>query len=152
MGNIATIVFCSSYEKVAISFSPSFDRSTDNNIVKIQPKPSALVTTGYTLCMRAKILSWNDHWLMKSNHTRIHMRNYKLGKGFFGAGLYNTYIFNWTQAMPVSVNNWNSMCFTYESKKCSLLITINGLNIFNETQIQNQECHNISSISDHEIK
>jgi len=148
IGNLVSIIFCSINEKMVITFFPSSD-PVMTNIVKIQPKPSSSVTTGYTFCMRTKFVSWNDHYLLVSNHTRIQLRDYKIGNGSFVRGPYS-YIFNWKQAMPVSVNNWNSMCFTYDTMKCSVMITINGFDIFSETKNQNQECH-IGNISNYDI-
>jgi hypothetical protein len=133
---------------MAIKFSQIDDETNGNNIA-IQPKMLVSSYTGFSICMRVLFKSWNENWLVYSNHTKVRLSNIKIGQGFF-RHLKHFIFFNWTQVMPVSVNNWNSMCFAYNVIKCSIMITINGFNV-STTNVQQMECV-LGNLSNHEIR
>jgi hypothetical protein len=100
-----------------------------NNYLIIQPKNTALQTSGYAICLRAMFWTWGYRVLIDTENILLGLYNYYPQFGFFKNGQ-NSFDFPWENA-NVSPSIWNTFCISFNQSESTISITINGQPVHN---------------------
>jgi hypothetical protein len=91
---------------------------------------SPIATDSFTVCLRARFDTWADTVLVSASGFALAMDNYGKGTGRVYIGE-REHWFTWKGFIPLSLNSWNSFCFTYNAAMSNLTLIINRFQVFN---------------------
>jgi hypothetical protein len=143
-GTLITSVFCGWNEDSAVLFYPNSERSMDN-MIKIQTMSSVLVTTGFSICLKIRLHTWERVWLFYSSQVQMSLilNDFRNGTAAFNYGEFSV-TFDLKMILSTFYLNWNSICLVYNEQESSMSIFINGFDIFKQT---GKKCQNINNLS-----
>ncbi len=134
---------CTLEEIAVLQYFPH--QSYQKTYVRLKPDIQNMLTSGgYAYCLRVNFWTWDRSFLFGAPSLHIYLNDYIKGTGIVLDGKFS-HTFKWKSLLKLSYFSWNSFCIS--SHLPNLYFSINGKEVLNFTEGNQQETIDISTIS-----